>query len=47
MDKELSNHSDYENDLEEEFPEDGILGEDLDDEKEEEEKEEDDEFSEE
>lgn len=44
MDKELSNYSNHENDLEEEFPEDEILGEDLDDE---EEKEEDDEFSEE
>lgn len=47
MNKELSHHLNYKDDLEEEFPEDEILGENLEEESEDEEIEEDDEFSEE
>ncbi len=47
MDKELFHYLNYEEDLGEEFPEDEILGEDLEEESEDEEVEEDDEFSEE
>lgn len=45
--KELYPSLNYQNDVDEEFPEDGILGEDLEDEESEEADEEDDEFSEE
>lgn len=47
MDKELPHYLNYGEDLDEEFPEDEILGEDSEEESEETEEEEDDEFSEE
>ena len=47
MNKELSHHLNYEDDSEKKFPEDEILGENLEEDSEDEEMEEDDEFSEE